>query len=345
MIVKQSLSPHPANNQRNRPAHSFAASLHYVAGSIYYIGQIVFITVTIVIPWLITIFISYFKSHGGITPAFLKSAISPENAQLLYEWRYGISIFYVAVVLTVLFRFYLRMKKRWRVISSQLDHVQIQYVQLLKSFQEFCSLVSSGTNHDAEREKFRGEYQRFIRELLEKASIVFREYTGYKCHTCIKGYERGRKISTLARDGSTSDDRTRVDEYRKSYHYTENTAFEQIIDNPNVSYFYSNHLIIRSVLGMYSNSHVGWRRYYNACAVVPLTDMTSSEAISTESVVGFLCVDNKRWGFDDRSCKNLLFFFSRILFHVTKLPKEINSFVDAVHARDSSDSKRVRTWQ
>jgi len=73
--------------------------------------------------------------------------------------------------------------------------------------------------------------------------------------------------------------------------------------------------------------------------------MTSSEAISTESVVGFLCVDNKRWGFDDRSCKNLLFFFSRILFHVTKLPKEINSFVDAVHARDSSDSKRVRTWQ
>ena len=82
---------------------------------------------------------------------------------------------------------------------------------------------------------------------------------------------------------------------KKLFEYPEshNTAFLKISSPDYDDNFYINDDLINDK--EYKNDNRAWRKYYNACLVVPIRRSLIKAVVQTQDydIVGFLCVDNK----------------------------------------------------
>lgn len=101
------------------------------------------------------------------------------------------------------------------------------------------------------------------------------------------------------------------------YRYDQNTAFKVILDeDTNQSYYMSNNLKTEQSEKTYNNANENWHKYYNACLVAPIRYKEMKEDGAEKSaVLGFICVDNKKGGFNEVG-KNVLASYADHCFHL-----------------------------
>ncbi len=208
-------------------------------------------------------------------------------------------------------------KRRWNRVCSFIDEYQKLYGEKISNLIIKYGNHSSGELSDADYEKMAEDLQNFLTESCAGVSKIFSAFTGKKCHTSIKTYSNETDlISPRARDNIADDLRSGTDEILENYLYKENTAFKNIIDDPNTSSFTNNWLRLSSALGKYRNYNQEWKKHYRATLVVPITEKTMPESIDKNSIWGFLCVDNKGGGFSTGADKYLLSSFARIYLNI-----------------------------
>jgi len=127
--------------------------------------------------------------------------------------------------------------------------------------------------------------------------------TDDKCSVCIKMLVEGDQgilmLRTFMRDSSSYRERKVADTEAAEYPYFENTAFKEILSGDR-NYYASNDLSAETT---YINSNRNWRELYNSTLVCPIRMqlIPEEETDSVDySVLGFLCVDNRRGGLAER---------------------------------------------
>ena len=140
---------------------------------------------------------------------------------------------------------------------------------------------------------------------------MFELATGHPCHASIKTLDRtGGMVTTRARDALMHNaPRVLADEQLQSYNFRDNTAFARILSDARCDFFMSNWLNTQALCGKYSNSNNNWRRHYAATVVVPISSNSNPTELNPETVIGFICVDNKRGGFSEQYSRALLASF------------------------------------
>jgi hypothetical protein len=88
-------------------------------------------------------------------------------------------------------------------------------------------------------------------------------------------------------------DRVLADEHLISYDYHLNSAFEKILNDPTCGMYISNHLKMLRFFNLYKNANNNWDKFYAATVVLPISENRHAEELKPDTVIGFVCVDNK----------------------------------------------------
>jgi len=147
--------------------------------------------------------------------------------------------------------------------------------------------------------------------LCSRLAEIFALVTKGPCHASIKSYNAATgMVTTRTRDALMHNhDRSTADDFRRSYQCKDNTAFQYILTDPKADLFLNSHLRLSAFLGRYDNANPDWAKNYSATVVAPLTQSRSAATINSETVLGFVCVDNKRGHFPPRYSKAVLSVF------------------------------------
>lgn len=198
---------------------------------------------------------------------------------------------------------------------------ETQYV-LAQTFHNFShkyraqirTLHTTLSARDIEQAKeVNASFQKFLIYMVDNIKEALDVLTDSKCAVCIKIIDTNSFVKTYVRDSLSLRVREEASKgLKEGYQYKENTAFDIILDDYNPdSYFMCNDLkALKSQRG-YRNGNGNWSEHYNACLVVPIrfietTQTTpSGESIEMSLVPGFLCVDNMKGGFDNTCLETL----------------------------------------
>jgi hypothetical protein len=283
--------------------------------SVFIIGVIIS-TMAFVVGWATT------RLGHPVNPF---SFISDPAVEFLYQHRYQIVSFVAVLGLIWLFALGHRGKSKWKRITSRYDLCNLDYIRFLDDFTN--ELLRPAAGHSSTRhldyDKVVNLSKTFLRTSVNQLSKLMTLYTGHQCHVSIKVFDEKTSIWTYLRDELTDNNRKLVDEHLMWYDYKENTAFEEILDNPKCRIFWSNHLWLQAIRGKYKNANSDWWKFYNATIVVPITDKTHAGAVTTDNVLGFVCVDNKGGGFDGGACVNILSGFARVYYGAFSLANRV----------------------
>ena len=225
------------------------------------------------------------------------------------DYRYILLVIFLIAILTSLLLYHVNAKRK--LYSLQLlDQFMVEYVTVMAEIQWFAE--RRGPSLKDNLNEIHNATGIFLKDSLNRISLLFTRYTGSVCHTSIKLYDSSdNTVETVARDNLSTPDRWVVDRSLKRQDVASNTAFESILGNEKVNSFCCNHLRVRAFIGRYQNQNPEWRNLYHACMIVPLTHETSSSQITKDTVWGFLMVDNLGGGFaaepvrDPASCGQL----------------------------------------
>ena len=211
--------------------------------------------------------------------------------------------------------------------------------RIFELFDNYSREVNGGSdiassNPDVLLQNFRRTNEMFHLFLIDNVRNVFESITGDKCSTCIKilvldDYSEDILVRTYIRDSNSYRARKGSDDKIFEYAYYENTAFKTILSSDNnESYYACDDLSSEST---YINLNDKWRSIYNATLVAPIRMKLGSPA-TDYSVIGFICVDNKKGGFDNEACINLLASVADSLYSHLVL---LNSLVDKLEERSA----------
>lgn len=274
--------------------------------------KIVFL-ITAIVAFFIWVFGLFNKSHEEFNNIF-NSVLSDPIALSIYEKRYVLALILFSLLIASALKIFLKLKKKWAKITQILDDINLIYIEKTREVSELL-FEGGGTVDDAKYDLLAIKSNQYVQSSLNILSKIFQLYSGSECHVSIKTYEKTSKtVTTFGRDEGAIGKRKAIDEHSKTIPYSENTAFKKILDDPLVDCFVSNHLLLLKTFKKYENSHEKWWQFYTATIVAPVTDATHPAEINHETVYAFLCVDNKRGGFDNKSCKNLALSAAR-LYH------------------------------
>jgi hypothetical protein len=146
---------------------------------------------------------------------------------------------------------------------------------------------------------------------------LFEKLTGQPCHCAVKVLANRVMVSTKARDELMHNNtRRQIDEHLKSYPYTDNSAFKEIIDGHQQSHFVCNDL--KGTPG-YKSTHKGYEKLYNAVLVLPISNQENPSAIGVDSTLGFVCVDSLFAIFDPEVHPRVLKLFAQEVHEVLML--------------------------
>ena len=147
--------------------------------------------------------------------------------------------------------------------------------------------------------------------LCSRLAEIFAIVTSSRCHASIKSFNSVTGlVTTRTRDALMhNDDRSSADDFMRSYRFEANTAFNMILTNPKIDIYINNFLKLWAIMGYYVNANPDWRRYYCATVVAPITSNRNASTITTDTVIGFVCVDSQRGGFPTRYSKAVLSVF------------------------------------
>ena len=215
--------------------------------------------------------------------------------------------------------------------KSELIYLDILKKILARDF-KFCELMHwSGEN--LTKDKVEHESIAYIRDIFGLINKLFTIYTNFPTSSCIKyfsiemdeedngsgdtkyrltGAPVGPEfITTLCRDIGSEQRGVQVRGIDEPYSYTLNTAFLEIIQQRvrYDGYFFGNSLPDDP---SYRNGNSDWNEHYDSTAVCALQDPSQ---LKLNNFIGFLCIDNKGGGFDDKTCRALLECCSSILYY------------------------------
>ena len=148
----------------------------------------------------------------------------------------------------------------------------------------------------------------------------FSSITQDRCATCIKILNEQGKIQTFFRDPISHRSRKKSDYNQDGtrfiYKLADNYAFDIITDEK----FKQTTFICDNLKDFkeYKNTNPSWQKCYNACAVVPIqTRLLGTQGGGNKHhLLGFICVDNFKGGFESSEVKDLLSGYGDILYNV-----------------------------
>lgn len=266
-----------------------------------------------------TFVISYAQSMGSEYLASFVKVIPIDIQVFMYEHRYQTALF----LLLILILYWKRRKNNFEEACNRIDSFQRE---LGGTIANIIKNYNGVTENDKGCEKY-DELSRDIFDFLNKFTThvgkILSSHTGSLCHVSIKTLN-GETVTSWVREKNMSDSsRATIDEDMYSYPYSVNTAFSEIIDNPKEIFYINNWLKLSGILGKYKNANPMWKKCYSATLVVPITLKTHPNQVNKDNIWGFICVDNKRGGFDDSSAW-LLYSFARICANVFECIPLIN---------------------
>lgn len=214
------------------------------------------------------------------------------------------------------YRRVLIIRRRFRHVLGEVRHAFEEHLQ-------FCERLSSMTRSKSVsvRSEASKRAREYLIELCGNISSVCAILTQCPCHTSVKSFDPTTGlVITRARDALVHNrERGEVDEGLKSFHYEENTAFERIINDNNYYLYRCNWLRLATATGYYKNRNPKWKHFYHATIVLPITLNRNANAINKQSVIGFVCVDNMRGGFNMKFSRAALLIFVVMLHHTVVL--------------------------
>jgi hypothetical protein len=157
--------------------------------------------------------------------------------------------------------------------------------------------------------------------MCRQMAAMFEDITGRKCHCTIKTFNKNNNmVSTKARDDLPHNSARRViDEHKVEFHYRENTAFKEILENSSAGWYVGNDLQTLRRNGQYENSNANWDKQYNATVVVPITYSMSPQTMDREHCSGFITVDSMAGVFEEKVSCAVLMQYSAILYDFLSL--------------------------
>lgn len=170
----------------------------------------------------------------------------------------------------------------------------------------------------------KGSFEKFIHYMVTNIKQVFDVLTNDSCAVSIKILDKELIVRTYVRDHISYRERSEIDRHLPKYNCQQNTAFKNILDPYcHDSYYLCNDLKQERERGYYDNANPNWPKYYNACLVVPVRLITKYDHEEESNVVGFICVDNHKGGFDKNTGLNVLASFGDLCFHLFDLFNEL----------------------
>ncbi len=169
----------------------------------------------------------------------------------------------------------------------------------------------------------------FLDILTSNVQSYFSAYTKDKCAVTLK-LVKDDLVKTFYRDSISYRARKKNDRDThgniKLSEINENTDFYSIMNKDlKETTFLCNSLNSHE---SYSNSNSDYQKYYNACAVVPISRNSGKDKVILH-VIGFLCVDNYKGGFANQHVENFLCGLSDPLYNLfLKYEQIINLAVD-----------------
>lgn len=238
-----------------------------------------------------------------------------------------LNIFLVITSVSLMRRFF-RLEQQVRPDKekiSQLEQSQIGVAKILHNINHQARNLISKINSDIITNDFSKErardlaFQKYLIYLLGNIKEIFDLLTADQCAVCVKIIISNEQpelstVKTQYRDSISFRERKSTDKNLQSFPYYENTAFKLIIQDPYKNpFFLSNDL--RNEKG-YNNKNPNWNKYYNASLVVPISIPLSKD--QDRIILGFICIDNQKGGFDDVVCRNILSSIADLNFLVYK---------------------------
>ncbi|MEH6662597.1 MAG: hypothetical protein V7679_13185 [Parasphingorhabdus sp.] len=209
-------------------------------------------------------------------------------------------------------------------IFDRVDQISDRFVRKVDNF-------SSGIEYTHDK------YKENLLYVVDQTRGIFERLTGTNCAVCIKYCANLEDenadlntIGTVVRDSISYGKRKFVDGdgFYKRYSLYSNTAFEAIVsDHTDDIAFICNDLKKFDEENGYQNCNKHWRKYYNACLVVPIK--IPSETINN-GLYGFLCIDNMHGGFDRQSCLPIaraiasLIFADMLYYYMENVPEDFD---------------------
>lgn len=175
----------------------------------------------------------------------------------------------------------------------------------------------SETDNDQCR-KICNEFERYILSLLTSISSTLNVISSDECASCIK-IINDNKVKTLYRDPASYRQRRNSDYTQNGkvfiYDISSNYAFNLIADDNSKETFFAC-----DDLGKYSeyyNRNPEWKKLYNATIVVPIqANLSGDKRIKKMHLLGFLCCDNMRGGFENKEVKDFLSATGDLLYNL-----------------------------
>lgn len=211
--------------------------------------------------------------------------------------------------------------------------------EILAIDSEFCTTIRCEEN--VSYQEIERLFQSYRAQVLDLTSRLFTLYTGDKCAVCVKSLNLTDDrlwdldwdhfhlpmnvaydlpfVYTFARDSASSQVRRKSDAKQGLgiYAFTKNTGLARALEQ---GYWFCNDL---GTLGdAYENVNDDWPNLYNATAIAALKYPSKDAVIYP---LGLLCVDNKKGGFDDLACRQIMEIIANILYYTLRLSISISA--------------------
>jgi hypothetical protein len=276
-------------------------------GPIYRVIFVLFILFSIassivyfLIPYAIGAY-NWFDQHiANIGPALIESPTS----------RLAVSVIAGLLVLVAQLVEKLASIQRRRIsIIEELRRCQTSH---LRYYDELYTLITDDSATLAAKAQLISKLSRDHSVFLcSRLAEIFELITGSPCHASVKTFDRlSNQVTTRTRDALMHNrDRTLSDEHLQSYPFESNTAFAEILTDHRCAIYHSNHLRWRAFWGAYKNANPRWKEFYSATSVMPISSHWNSQELNPETVIGFLCIDNRYGKFGTPYCRAILGIF------------------------------------
>lgn len=249
-----------------------------------------------------------------------------------------ITLFPVIILLFLLML--TRMRRVWKRNAATLA----QTAKIAADFNQFVSVVVEHFPNSGERltranfDSLKSSIAAFIRNGAERLGKLLNNYTHEMVHVSIKSFdpETGRIVTQYRPIG---DGRSDVDKTLESFDYKGNTAFSEIVDNPQVSYYVNNTLINSAKKGEYINENPEWQRYYSKTIVVPISNEMIGSKINKKSIKGFVCADSRLANFDNESCVEIMRNFALKCYSVLDVLGRIETGDDSSQKEEHGNAE------